>query len=93
MKEVKLDRNAFWYDGNQVLTLDMGIDKHIRFTAIDVSYNLSVIDPKKGSSMFPVPDDGTYHAYEIQGTKGQTYTFSIPDKIKGTVPQMIVKIN
>ncbi len=93
MKEVNLNKNLFWYDGNSVNDLGMGDDKHIRFTAVDIAYNLEVTKPDGTSAKFPVPKDDTYHPYEIVGSKGQTYTFSIPASIEGTVPQMIVKIS
>ena len=97
MKEVNLDKNQFLYNGSSVSSLDMGDGKHIRFTAKDVNYDLSVVRPDGSTGDFPVPDDGTYHAYEIKGTKGQTYTFSISssttDSVNLTVPQMIVKID
>ena len=93
MKEVNLDKNQFLYDGSSVSSLNMGADKHIRFTAVDIAYDLSVTKPDGGDQGFPVPKDNTYHSYEIVGSKGQTYTFSIPSTVKRTVPQMIVKID
>lgn len=94
MKEVNLDKNQFWYEGSSVSSLGMGNGKHIRFTAIDVAYDLSVVTPDGKNDKFPVPKDGTYHRYEITGSKGDTYTFSIPTStLAAALPQMIVKVD
>jgi hypothetical protein len=94
MKEVNLNSNDFWYDNKVTSGLDMDNGKHIRFTAVDKAYDLNVANPNGRNSNFPVPKDGTYHAYEITGTKGQTYTFKIEQSgIQGTVPQMIVRVD
>jgi hypothetical protein len=94
MKEVNLNKNDFWSDGRVVSSLGMGSGKHIRFTAVDKNYDLQVTAPDKSSSRFPVPDDGTYHKYEIKGSKDQTYTFKmVQSEPPVTVPQMIVTID
>ncbi len=94
MKEVDLNKDDFWYDNGIVSKLDMSNGKHIRFTAQDRNYNLTVETPNKRISKFPVPDDGTYHVYEITGSEDQTYTFTIDQSEPGgTVPQMIVRVN
>lgn len=94
MKEVDLKSNDFWYDNKVTSTLDMANGKHIRFTAVDKSYNLNVENPNGRNSSFPVPKDNNYHAYEITGTKGQTYIFKIDESgTPGTVPQMIVRVD
>jgi len=94
MKEVNLDKNNFWYDNKVVSNLDMSSGKHIRFTAVDKVYNLTVKEPGGRTSPFPVSNDGTYHPFEIQGSKGDTFTFTIDGvSPSGTVPQMIVKVD
>ncbi len=94
MKEVNLNKNDFWYDDKVVSSLGIGDGKHIRFTAADKNYDLEVITPDKSTSRFPVPDDGTYHKFEIKGAKNQTYTFKmIQSEPPVTVPQMIVTID
>ncbi len=94
MKEVNLKKDDFWYDDKVVSTLGMGDGKHIHFTAVDKAYTLEVISPDKSSSRFPVPEDGTYHKFEIKGSKNQTYTFKMAQNaLPVTVPQMIVTID
>ncbi len=94
MKEVSLNKNNFWYDDKVVNSLGMTDGNHIRFTAVDKSYDLSVITPDKSTSRISIPDDGTYHKYEIKGKKGQIYDFKmIQNGPPVTVPQMIVTID
>ncbi len=94
MKEVNLKKDDFWYDDKVVSALGMENEKHIRFTAVDKKYDLEVITPDKSTSRFSVPDDGTYHKYEIKGSKNQTYTFKMSEtEPPVTVPQMIVTID
>ena len=94
MKDVNLNKNDFWYDNGIVSKLDMSSGKHIRFTALDKNYNLIVETPDKKTSKLPVPNDGTYHTYEIKGVKDDTYKFTIDlSKPTDTVPQMIVRVN
>jgi hypothetical protein len=94
MKEVDLNKDDFWYDNSVVSSLDMSSGKHIRFTAVDKNYELSVETPGRTKSKLPIPDDGTYHPYEIQGVKGATYKFTMDlADPTGTVPQMIVRVN
>ncbi|OGU71249.1 MAG: hypothetical protein A2V93_12790 [Ignavibacteria bacterium RBG_16_34_14] len=92
MKAVDLNKNNFWYNNGVVSSLDMSSGNHIHFTAVDKNYELSVEAPGGKKSKLPVPNDGTYHAYEIQGVKGVTYKFTI-DQPTETVPQMIVRVN
>jgi len=94
MKAVDLNKDDFWYDNGVVSSLDMSSGKHVRFTAVDKNYELSVETPGGKKSKLPVPDDGTYHAYEIKGTVGETYKFTMDlNKPPVTVPQMIVRVN
>jgi hypothetical protein len=94
MKEVSLKSNEFWYDDKVTTNLDMSSGKHIRFTAVDNDYDLIVENPNGKNSNFPVPKDNTYHAFEISGSKGATYKFTIDQSGPGgTVPQMIVRVN
>lgn len=94
MKAVDLKSDEFWYENGAVSSLSMSDGKHIRFTAVDKTYNLSVENPNKETSNFPVPDDGTYYTYEIKGSSGDTYTFTIvQNEPIATLPQMIVKVS
>ncbi len=94
MKEINLNKNDFWYDDKVVNSLGMSDGNHIRFTAVDKNYDLSVINPDKSTSRISIPDDGSYHKYEIKGKKDQTYTFKmIQSDSPVTVPQMIVTID
>lgn len=95
MKAVDINQNTFWYDGNNVTSLDMGDGKHIRFTAVDKNYTLAVTLPDKSKVNFNVPDDKDYHEYEIKGKKNDIYTFDIVSSSGpgGTVPQMIVRVS
>lgn len=93
MKAVDLNKDEFWYENGVVSRLDMSSGKHIRFTAVDRSYDLTVEKPDKKNSKFSVPNDGTYHTYEIEGKNGDTYTFKMENLPPVTVPQMIVRVN
>jgi hypothetical protein len=94
MKAVNLNKDDFWYDNGVVSSLDISSGSQIRFTAVDKNYELSVETPGGKKSKLPIPDDGTYHPYEIQGVKGATYKFTMDlNEPTGTVPQMIVRVN
>jgi hypothetical protein len=94
MKAVDLNKEEFWYENGVVTRLDMSSGKHIRFTAVDKNYNLTVEYPDKGTSKLHVPHDNTYHKFEISGSKGETYKFTIDQEGPPvTVPQMIVRVS
>lgn len=98
MKEIHLDNNQFLEDKSgtweSTSSLEMGDGKHIRFTAIDKNYSLSITKPDGSKDSLNVPTDVDYERYEITGKKGDQYTFSIStESVEATVPQMIVKVN
>jgi hypothetical protein len=98
MKEIHLDNNQFLEDSSgrwqSTSSLNMASGKHIRFTAIDKNYSLSVTKPDGSRDSINVPTDVPYVRYEIKGKKGETYTFSIPAaSVQATVPQMIVTVD
>jgi hypothetical protein len=95
MKKVSLNKNAFWYNGNQVQSLDMASGKHVRFSAIDSNYGLSATPPNATQPQkIDLTKSGPYYAYPIDGKKGEQYIFQIVSKSPAaTVPQMIVKVD
>jgi hypothetical protein len=94
MKEVSLDKDNFYYNGQVASSLGMGDGKHIRFTAIDKNYNLNVVKPDGTQDYLAVNLDTTPDPYPIKGSKGQIYSFEITaSEPPVTVPRMIVTID
>ena len=77
MKEIHLDNNQFLEDKSgtweSTSSLEMGDGKHIRFTAIDKNYSLSITTPDGSKDSLNVPTNVDYERYEIKGKKGDQH--------------------